>query len=303
MTPCGKLEDSFAVGGRHRGDISVLTLADAAYPEALRVIPDPPRTLYVRGSLIPQDAVAVAIVGARRASPYGIAVASHLAQELARAGVTVVSGMARGIDAAAHRGALAPGGRTIAVLGCGPDIAYPREHARLMEEIVARGAVVSEFPPGTEPRPAQFPQRNRIISGLSRGVVVVEGRLHSGALITADAALEQGREVFAVPGNIFEETSETPHRLLAQGARLVTCAADILDELQLPRPPERTKQAPALVGVEAAVYSQLSLSPEHVDRLAAACGFPVAEVGAALIALECRDLVVALPGQRYVKKP
>src|SRR5574341_54270 len=193
------------------GRIALLTLQDVAYPTALRTIDDPPQTLYVRGTLRTEDATAVAVIGARRPSPYGAAAAEWLGRELARCGVTVVSGLARGVDAAGHRGALAGGGRTIAVLGCGVDVIYPPEHHRLMAQIVEAGAVVSEFPPGTPPRKHLFPRRNRLISGLALGVVVVEGRDRSGAVITADCALDQGREVFAVPGRIFDETSRTPH--------------------------------------------------------------------------------------------
>lgn len=302
MTPCARLEDSFAPGGASAAAIHVITPADDVYPPALRVIADPPRALYVRGALRPADAVAVAIVGARRPSAYGTAVARWLARDLARSGVTIISGLARGIDAAAHQGALDAGGRTIAVLGCGPDVVYPREHHQLMHDVIAGGAVISEYPPGAPPLAGQFPQRNRIISGLALGVVVVEGRERSGALITADAALEQGREVFAVPGNIFEEASRAPHRLIAQGARLVERADDVLDELGLVRPDRGRAPAPGLQGVEAAVYARLSLTPQHLDDLASACGRPVAEVSAAAVALECKDLAVALPGHRYVKR-
>jgi len=281
--------------------VQVIRREDAGYPAVLRTLPDAPPVLYVRGEIRPADAVAVAVVGARRASPYGVAVAEWLGAELSRAGVVVVSGLARGIDAAAHRGAMQAGGRTIAVLGCGPDVVYPPEHAGLMAHIVEAGAVLTEFPPGTPPLRHQFPRRNRIISGLALGVVVVEGRADSGALITADWALAQGREVFAVPGGIFAETSVLPHRLLQQGARLVTGVEDILEELRLPVPPSRAA-APALLDErEAAVFAQLTFDPLHIDVLTRRCGLPVAEVGRALVGLELRGLVRALPGQRYVR--
>lgn len=288
----------------HHADatIRMLTLADAEYPAALRTIFDPPSPLYVRGALISADDVAVAIVGTRRPTPYGVAVAEQLARDLTRCGVTVVSGLARGIDAAAHRGALEAGGRTIAVLGCGPDIVYPPEHRRLLESIIGQGAVVSECPPGTPPLASQFPRRNRIISGLSRGVVVVEGRTDSGALITADAALEQGREVFAIPGRIFDETSRAPHRLLAQGARLVERVEDILEELHLVWRAAPPPVAPVLDATEDAVLAQLSLTPQNVDRLAALSGLPVAAVNRTLLVLECKGLAAALPGNRYVRR-
>jgi DNA processing protein len=266
---------------------------DPTYPAALRVIADPPRTVYVRGTLRDEDKAAVAIVGSRRASAYGVAVAERLGRELASCGVTVVSGLARGVDAAGHRGALAGGGRTIAVLGCGVDVVYPPEHRRLMAQIIEAGAVVSEFPPGTPPLPHHFPQRNRLISGLGLGVVVVEGRERSGALLTADCALEQGREVFAVPGSIFDETSRTPHRLLQQGAKLVARVEDILDELGLAalRPLSTAVSPVRLEGVEAEVHAQLGLQPQHPDALALRCRLPVAEVSRALTVLEVRGLV------------
>lgn len=282
--------------------VGVVRWDDPAYPAALRVIPGPPQTLYVRGTLRDEDNAAVAIVGSRRASAYGIAVAEWLGRELARCGVTVVSGLARGVDAAGHRGALEGGGRTIAVLGCGVDVVYPPEHRRLIAQIIEAGAVVSEFPAGTQPLPHHFPQRNRLISGLSLGVVVVEGRERSGALLTADCAVEQGREVFAVPGSIFNETSRTPHRLLQQGAKLVARMEDILEELRLPgRPVRAAISAPALQGTEALVYAHLTLDPLHLDMLAQRCMRPVADVTRALTMLELRDLVRALPGQWYVR--
>jgi DNA processing protein len=281
--------------------VEVLTPHDAGYPVALRTIPDPPQALYVRGRLRPEDAAAVAVVGARRASAYGVAAAEWLGRELARCGVTVVSGLARGVDGAAHRGALAAGGRTIAVLGCGPDVVYPPEHVDLMARVIEAGAVISEFPPGTEPLPPYFPQRNRIISGLSLGVVVVEGRERSGALVTADCALQQGREVFAVPGSIFAATSYLPHRLIQEGAKLVTTVADVLNELRLPHAqPQSPGKDAGLAGTEAAVFAQLSLDPQHIDVLAVRCDLPVAEVGRALLALELKGMVRSLAGQRYV---
>jgi len=284
------------------GPAEELTLEDSAYPAVLREIADPPEPLYVRGTLDEQDRAAVAVVGARRASAYGLAVAEWLGRELGRHRVTVVSGMARGIDGAAHRGALMAGGRTIAVLGCGPDVVYPAEHEDLMGQIIESGAVVTEFPPGTPPLPHHFPQRNRIISGLSLGVVVVEGRERSGASVTADFALDQGREVFAVPGSIFGETSYLPHRLLQEGATPVTTVDDILTELRLP---QRVSQIPVLVpaldGVEAIVFALLDFDPQHIDALTERSALPVAEVGRALLVLELRGLVRTLAGQRYAR--
>ncbi len=284
------------------GAVTIIAIGDAAYPARLRTIFDPPSSLYVRGQLTTADDLAVAIVGARRATAYGRIIAEHLARDLAACGITVVSGLARGIDAAAHRGALDAGGRTIAVLGCGPDVVYPPEHGGLMNDVIGHGAVVSEFTPGTQPHPGQFPKRNRIISGLSLGVVVVEGREDSGALITADAALEQGREVFAVPGRITDPTARAPHRLLQQGAKLVERVDDILEELHLSLPARPAPVTPHLEGMEAVVFAQLEVTPEHVDRLAVRCGLPVSAVSRTLTALECKGLAAAWPGARYARR-
>ncbi len=210
----------------------VITLHDPSYPQALKYTADPPIVLYCRGRLT-QDELCVAVVGSRKATWYGLDMSKRLSSELARHGVTVVSGMARGVDSRAHYGALEAGGRTIAVLGCGVDIVYPRENRNLMNEICSKGAVISEFLPGTEPMPFNFPARNRIISGLSQGVVIVEASEKSGSLITADYALEQGRDVFAVPGNINSVNSSGTNRLIREGARIITCAGDILDELNV----------------------------------------------------------------------
>jgi len=283
--------------------IHALWLTDAAYPSPLRMIADPPSPLYVRGDVVSSDARAVAIVGTRRASAYGANVARVLGTELARAGVTVVSGLARGIDAAAHQGAIEAGGRTIAVLGCGVDVVYPPEHKRLLAQVVARGAAVSEHPPGTPPLRHHFPRRNRIISGLSLGVIVVEGRDDSGALITASAAAEQGREVFAVPGLIFDARSRAPHRLLQEGAKLVACVEDVLEELRLPALPLAVAAPEArLEGLEERVYAQVDLEPAHIDQLAQRAGLPVGQVARSLLTLECRGLIEALPGQRYTRR-
>lgn len=210
--------------------IQVLTLEDAAYPVNLLQIYDPPPVLYVKGALAPEDAKAVAVVGSRRATPYGKAIADQLAYDLAQAGITVVSGLARGVDTCGHRGALRCGGRTLAVLGCGADVVYPRENRELFEEIAAKGAIISEFPLGTPPEATNFPVRNRIISGLSLGILVVEAAEDGGALITADFALEQGRDVFAVPGAITNRYSRGTNRLIKEGAKLVEGVADILEE-------------------------------------------------------------------------
>ena len=216
-----------------RAGVRIVTLEDADYPTLLREIPDPPLVLYVRGTLPDPAAPAVAIVGSRHASRYGVEIAERLAYDLALRGLTVISGLARGIDGAAHRGALKAQGRTLAVLGNGLSRIYPPEHEPLAKQIVEQGAVISEYPMQMAPLAQNFPRRNRLISGLSLGVVIVEAAQRSGALITADMALEQGREVFAVPGPITRRTSQGTHHLLKQGARLVTSAEDILEELSL----------------------------------------------------------------------
>ncbi len=208
--------------------VSIWTRDDDEYPPILREIARPPLALFARGTSVP-DAERIAVVGSRHASPYGRRVSEELAMGLAARGVTVVSGAARGVDSAAHTGALRSG-RTVAVLGCGIDVVYPPENAKLLDEIAESGVVLSEYPPGTRPVAAFFPQRNRIISGLSRGTLVVEAAERSGSLITAEFALSEGRDVFAVPGGIYSDTSRGCHRLIQQGAKLVTSAADVLDE-------------------------------------------------------------------------
>jgi DNA processing protein len=214
-------------------NISAISRGDVRFPTALAAIHDPPETLWITGDIDALRAPSVAIVGSRAASPYALEVARRLGADLARRNVTVVSGMARGVDSAAHRGALEGGGVTIAVFGCGVDVIYPREHRGLAARIAERGALVSEFPPGTPPLRSFFPQRNRIISGLSLAVVIVEAAEGSGSLITADFALDQGRTVLAVPGNVLGGRNYGAHALLRDGAKLVECADDILEELPL----------------------------------------------------------------------
>ncbi len=300
----------------------VLALDDGAYPSLLREIPDPPVTLYVRGAWRAcLEAPCVGVVGSRRCSTYGQNVALSLARDLASRGLTVVSGLARGIDAAAHRGALEAGGRTAAVLGTGLDEVYPRDHRRLADEILERGgALVTQFPLGTPPVAENFPYRNRIISGLSLGVVVVEASELSGSLITARLALEQGREVFAVPGNITSRNSFGTNFLIkGAGAKLVQQWQDVVAELPaelaaalLPPEPKGESKArgasmaplPAdLSDEERAVLKLLSADePAHIDALAGRSGLPVQELSALLLGLEMRDLVRQLPGTCFVRK-
>jgi DNA processing protein len=301
-----------------RCGVAILTLADAAYPARLRTIPDPPLALYVRGALAAADEAAVAVVGARRASLYGLQCADRLSQDLALRGLTVVSGLAVGIDGAAHRGALRAGGRTLAVLGSGLARVYPPAHERLAEQVAGQGAVLSEYPLEAEPFPGHFPQRNRLISGLSLGVVVVEASARSGALITADCALEQGREVFAVPGPMTSATSEGTHRLLKQGARLVTSVEDILEELRLWSPAgtsrgatSRARPSGRVEGTDAPhvlpeparriLACVREGEPQDIDTIVSRSGLPTSAVSSALLQLELQRLVQQLPGKQFVR--
>ncbi len=274
-----------------------LRRGDPAYPELLRRIPDPPPSLWLRGEadtgLLARPAVA--IVGARACSGYGRSVARMLASEAAAAGVVVVSGLARGIDGEAHRGTLAAGGSTVAVLGCGIDRDYPAAHAELARSIVAAGGlVVSEYEPGVEPAPWRFPARNRIIAGLARATVVVEARERSGALITADFALEDGREVLAVPGEITSALSAGANALLRQGATPVTCAADVLEAVGVEAKPS-TPTIPDVPGA-AAVVEALARAASTPDELVRATSLPAGEVAAALVELELAGVVLVEEG-------
>ncbi len=278
------------------------------YPDLLGAISSPP-TLDVRGALTEDDALALAIVGARAATPYGIEVTERLAGELAARGVTIVSGLARGIDAAAHRGALGAGGRTVAVLPCGIDIVYPPEHRALARSIEARGALLSQFAPGVPALPGHFPARNRTLAGLSLGVVVVEAAERSGALISAGFAADLGREVFAVPGRITSATSVGTNRLIQDGAKLITCWQDVVSELPEPwrrmvRASSPTTQDPARPDGESDEGRILAMltpdEPQHIERLIARGGLEPARVAATLVALELGGWARQLTGQRWV---
>lgn len=278
--------------------VRIVTLDNPDYPAALLAIPDPPLALYMKGALRAADARAVAVVGTRHPSLYGLQVAEQFGAQLAEAGVTVVSGMARGIDGAAHTGALGAEGRTLAVLGCGLAQIYPPEHDALAERIVERGALLSEYPMTAEPRAEHFPRRNRIVSGLSRGVVVVEAGPRSGSLITVDCALEQGKEVFAVPGPISSTASQGAHALLKQGATLVTSVHDILDELF--EEPPASRDAHACSSQESAVRQALARrEARHVDELAEDTRLTVAELSEVLLKMELKGDVHQRPGQWY----
>ncbi len=292
-----------------REGVTIVTLEDAAYPKPLRTIPDPPLALYVRGTLEPSDDVAVAGVGARGASGYGLQCAERLAYDLALRGVTVVSGLARGIDAAAHRGALKTSGRTIAVLGSGLSRLYPPEHEELASRVVRQGALISEFPMETAPLPQHFPRRNRLISGLSLGVVVVEASQRSGALITADCALEQGREVFAVPGPMTSVTSQGTHQLVKQGARLVTSVEDILEELRLSVRPVTDAATQTLApthrlsGSEQCVFECVQAhEPRYIDAIVDESGLSLTEVSSTLLQLELKQVIRQLPGKQFIRR-
>ena len=282
--------------------ISILTWDDELYPARLKEIDQPPPVLYVRGALISEDSWAIAVVGTRRVSAYGRQVTEELVSFLAANGVTVVSGLARGVDAIAHQSALKAGGRTIAVLGCGVDRIYPPEHAQLAGRMIASGAIVSDYAPGTPPDASNFPPRNRIISGLSMATVVVEAGETSGALITAQFAVDQGREVFAVPGNILAPQSKGTNRLIAQGARPMLSARDLLDVLNLTRITEQRAVRNVLPGdeTESKLMSILTHEPLHMDEIRNQTGLPIERVSAALVMMELKGLVRQVGGMNYV---
>jgi DNA processing protein len=290
--------------------VQVVARGDDGYPLALGEIPDPPSLLYIQGSIEPADQLAIALVGSRKCTPYGLRIAERLASSLARVGLTVVSGLARGIDAAAHRGALNAGGRTLAVLANGLGEIYPPEHEELAREVVASGALISESPMGQSPLAGLFPQRNRIISGLCLGVVVVEATPRSGSLSTAKHATEQNREVFAVPGPVDSLASRGCHYLIRDGARLVETVDDILEELGplvrevKARPEEPAIRHPAELSLsdqERTLLGKLDDRPVAVDELIAGSGLTASQVMATLSVLEMRRLVRRLPGPRFVR--
>jgi len=282
--------------------ISILTWEDDLYPQRLKEIDQPPPVLYVRGALTKEDAWAVAVVGTRRISAYGRQVTEELASFLAANGVTVVSGLARGVDAVAHQSALKAGGRTIAVLGSGVDRVYPPEHGQLAAKIVASGALVSDYAPGTAPEASNFPPRNRIISGLAMATVVVEAGETSGALITAQFAIDQGREVFAVPGNILAPQSKGTNRLIAEGARPMISARDLLDVMNLTRVTEQRSVRMALPSdeIESRLMSVLTHEPLHMDEIREQTGLPIERVSATLAMMELKGLVRQVGGMNYV---
>lgn len=302
--------------------VTFLALRHADFPKALLSIPDPPPYLYVKGTICREDENAIAIVGTRLPTPYGITVAEKISREMAGLGVTIVSGMARGIDSEAHRGAIAGKGRTIAVLGSGIDIAYPPENKKLYQDIILNGAVVSEFPIGTPPLAANFPQRNRIISGLARGVLVVEASLKSGSLITAGLALDYGRDVFALPGSVTSSKSKGTNKLIKDGAKLVEDAKDILEELNsslfpspippFPHSPHRTGETETRGRGDKSGIRELSPDEEKIiglldescpiDSIIQNTGFSASRVSSLLLDMELKGLVQQQPGKQFIRR-
>lgn len=290
--------DRIAETGAH-----VVTVLDDDYPRILREIPGPPPVVYFRGSLPAQDEPTVAMVGTRRSTSYGREATIRIAGDLAAAGVTIVSGLARGIDGFAHQAALEAGGRTIAVMASGVDIIYPPEHRQLANRIVESGALLSDYPPGTKPDAPNFPARNRIISGLSLATIVVEAPARSGALITVGFAADQGRDVYAVPGSILSNASEGTNKLLRQGATPLTCAADLLDDLKLS--PARPMDEPAqtafpMTDDERAIYALVTSEPQHIDELAYSAGVTISQASALMTMLELKGLVSNAGAQHFM---
>jgi len=287
-----------------RDGVRIVCLEEEEYPAFLKEIANPPPFLYVKGSFIPEDRYAVAIVGTRNPTHYGTTQAEEIASQLARMGFTIVSGFARGIDTAGHRGAVQAGGRTIAVLGSGIDVPYPAENRHIVEKIASSGAVISEFPPGTPPDRQNFPQRNRIISGLSLGVLVVEAAKDSGSLITAALALEQGKEVFSIPGNITSANSRGTNELIKNGAKVVTGADDILEELApvlkgFLKKPAGEKPMPELSAGERRIVAVLGPEPRHVDEVAREIGMSAPDILTHLLSLELKGVLKQTAGKKF----
>jgi len=286
----------------HRLGAKIVTWDDADYPPQLKSITAPPPLLYVKGAFAPADQWAIAVVGTRRATAYGREVTRSLVSDLARNGVTIVSGLARGIDAAAHQAALEVGGRTLAVLGHGIDFVYPPEHRQLAEQIIEHGALVTDYPVGTPPEGGNFPPRNRIISGLSLGVLVVEGAAPSGARITAEFAMEQGRDVFAVPGNILQRNSELPNTLIQEGAIPVLKVDDILEPLNLTMVAQHAEAREVIPAdeTEAKLLQLLSAEPVYIDDIQRATELPISKVSSTLALMELKGMVRQVGGMNYV---
>lgn len=289
-------------------NVSILTFQDDNYPENLKKIYDPPPVLYMKGNLAKSDIVAVAIVGTRTPSRYGKLVTEKVSSQLAERGVTIISGMASGIDSIAHRAAILVKGRTIAVFGCGVNMTYPAENINLKEKILENGAIISEFPMNTKPERMNFPMRNRIISGLSLGTIVIEAAEKSGALITSDFALEQGKDVFAVPGNINSPKSKGTNHLIKMGAKLIDNADDVIEEfpyeiktlLQTGNKQKEKTEVPDLSDEENKIYTLLSEEEIHIDTLIQESQLPSQKVSAVLIQLELKDVIKQQSGKMFV---
>lgn len=302
--------ESYAEDQLHRANKAsarIITLWDDEYPPLLKHIYDPPVLLFVRGSFIQKDFYSISLVGTRTPTHYGLAAAKMLSDEFARMGITTVSGLARGIDTEVHRATLQAGGRTIAFLGSGVDVPYPPENRKMLERIIETGVVASEFPMGAKPDAINFPRRNRLISGTSHGTVVIESEESGGGMITASIALDQGKEVFAVPGAITEAYGRGPNKLIKESrAKLVTCASDVLEDLrsvfgELMQQP-RTPEPPVEVSLfEANLLELLTTEPKHIDNIAEAANATTVDVLVTLLSLEFKGLVRQLPGKMFMK--
>ncbi len=287
----------------HRHDVRAIVWEQSEYPRLLSHIPSAPTVLYIKGDYLPSDELAIGVVGTRRATSYGRDMTSSISGELAEAGVTIVSGLAKGVDTWAHQAALDAGGRTIAVCGCGLDTIYPPQNRRLAERIVEQGAMISEYPVGSPPEGGNFPARNRIISGLSRGVLVIEAPTRSGALITTNFALEQGRDVYAVPGSALSRSSEGCHELIRSGATLVTNATHVLDDLNLDARKSAVQSRMVLPEseTETRLLAHIGAEPRHINELSMETGIPVHEASGTLLTMELKGLVRQAGAQHYVR--
>ncbi|MBI3741695.1 MAG: DNA-protecting protein DprA [Chloroflexi bacterium] len=287
-----------------RAGIRALTWDDSEYPRRLKEISNPPIVLYVKGEIISEDEWAIAIVGTRRPTAYGREVTRQIATDLVNNHITIISGLARGIDSEAHRAALDARGRTLAVIGCGLDIIYPPENKKLTEQIIAQGALISEYPLGTAPEASNFPPRNRIISGLALGVLLTEGDFDTGARITIEYALEQDRETFAIPGSIFRKESNAGNKFIQEGeAKLVTSARDILEELNLTQIEQHQEVRTTIPEneTEFALLKHLSFEPMHVDELRRESGLPIAVVSSTLALMELKGIIKQTGAMNYVR--
>ncbi len=291
----------------NKWDANLVTFWDSDFPENLKKIYDPPVMLFVRGKLSPSDKYSVAIVGTRNPTTYGKHVAEKFAAELSEQGIIVVSGLARGIDTLAHMTTVRSGGRTVAVLGSGVDVIYPSENRRLADQILMGGAIISEYYMGSKPDAVNFPRRNRIISGISLGTILIETDINGGAMITAGSALDQNREVFAVPGSVFEKKSRGTNKLIREGrAKLVEDITDVLEELKYRLKPILKRQTPPPPKIQLTIFEQkvfelLTEEPEHIDALGERCGIAISDLLVQLLSLELKGIVKQLPGKYFVK--